>query len=198
MQKNKKDGLEKSAAEELNPILRLAIDTAPLAVFFIVNSKWGIINATAAFMVAITLSLVVTYMLVKELSPMPVITAVFVLIFGGLTVWLNDATFIKIKPTLVNLIFFSLLMGGLFFKKLFLKMCFGQMYKLAEEGWRKLTFRWGFYFLFLAFLNEIVWRNFSNDFWVNFKVFGIMPLTVIFAIAQLSIVNKYNLDKDNT
>lgn len=195
MQKNKNEITSKNSGEDINPILRLAIDTVPLAVFFITNAKWGIFNATAAFMVAITLSLIATYLLVKKLSPMPVITAVFVLVFGGLTVWLHDATFIKIKPTLVNLIFFSLLMGGLFFKKLFLKLCFGEMYRLEDEGWKKLTIRWGFYFLFLALLNEIVWRNFSNDIWVNFKVFGIMPITIIFAISQLALVNKYSLDK---
>ena len=197
MKNNKNDALEPSKEEELNPLLRLLIDFTPLAVFFIANAKWGIINATAAFMVASTLSLVITYLLVKKLSTMPLITGVFVLFFGGLTVWLNDETFIKIKPTLVNLIFFSLLMGGLMFKKLFLKIFFGEMYHLQEEGWRKLTIRWGLYFLFLALVNEIIWRNFSNDFWVNFKVFGIMPLTITFALLQLRVVNKYSLDKDD-
>lgn len=196
MAKNQKAGKPTPEKEELSPTLRLAIDTAPLAVFFVANSQWGIINATGAFMVAMTLSLIITYMLAKKLSPMPVITCVFVLFFGGLTVFLDDSLFIKIKPTMVNLLFAALLFGGLAINKLFLKMCFGDIYKLAEKGWKILTLRWGCYFIFLAIVNEIVWRNFSDDFWVNFKVFGIMPLSLAFALWQLGVVNKYSLEQD--
>ena len=112
---------------------------------------------------------------------MPVVTGVFVLFFGGLTLFLQDPDFIKLKPTIINLVFAFILLGGLKFNKIFLKIAF-QSFKLKDQIWKKLTLRWSFFFIFLAFLNEIVWRNFTNDEWVFFKVWVIFPLTVLFMI----------------
>ncbi|MCU0733835.1 MAG: septation protein IspZ, partial [Hyphomonas sp.] len=117
----------------------------------------------------------------------------FVIIFGGLTLWLEDELFIKLKPTIVNLIFASILLGGLRFGQSLLRHLFGEVFRLTDEGWRKLTLRWGLFFIALAILNEIVWRNFPTDTWVSFKVFGIMPLTMIFGIAQMGLLKAHEL-----
>ncbi len=119
---------------------------------------------------------------------MPLVSGVFVIVFGGLTLILADETFIKIKPTLVNCLFAVVLIGGLAFKKSLLKPLFGSAFQLSEKGWRLLTLRWGGFFILLAFLNEVIWRNFSTDFWISFKLFGILPLTLIFAVLQTPLV----------
>ena len=124
---------------------------------------------------------------------MPLITGVFVLVFGGLTLWLQDDHFIKIKPTIVNGLFAAILFGGLLSGRLFLKIVFGDVMHLSEEGWRVLTLRWALFFVFLAFLNELVWRSFSTDTWVTFKVFGIMPITFVFALAQIGLLKKHEI-----
>jgi intracellular septation protein len=127
---------------------------------------------------------------------MPFVTGVVVVIFGGLTLWLKDETFIKMKPTIVNALFGGALLGGLLFGRSLLGYVFDAVFKLTEEGWRKLTFRWGIFFFVLALLNEVVWRNFSTNMWVNFKVFGIMPITFIFALTQLPLINRYALPEE--
>ena len=119
----------------------------------------------------------------------------FIIIFGGLTLILADETFIKFKPTLVNSLFALILLGGLIFKRSLLKPLFGSAFQLSEEGWRILTLRWGGFFILLAFLNEVIWRNFSTDFWISFKLFGILPLTLIFAVLQTPLVIREQ-DKD--
>jgi intracellular septation protein len=121
------------------------------------------------------------------------VTGIFVLVFGGLTLWLQDDHFIKIKPTIVNGLFAAILFGGLVTGRLFLKIVFGDVMRLSEEGWRSLTVRWALFFVFLAILNEIIWRGFSTDAWVAFKVFGIMPITFLFAIAQIGLLKRYEL-----
>jgi len=177
-----------------SPLIKLALDLGPLIVFFVAFRFLGIYGATAAFMVAILVTLALGYMREKKLSPMPLFTAVLVFVFGGLTLYLKNDTFIKMKPTVLYAFIGMLLLGGLVFNRLFIKYAFGQAFDLSEEGWRKLTWRWALFALVLALLNEIIWRNFSTSIWVDFKVWAIMPLIFLFALAQTPIVLKH----DNT
>jgi intracellular septation protein len=176
---------------QLNPLLKLALDLGPLALFFFANSHYGIFVATASFMVAVLAALAVSYVMTRHLPIMPVVTAVIVVVFGGLTLILHDATFIKVKPTIIYALFGAVLIGGLVFNKPLLGIVFDSMFHLTDEGWRKLTLRWALFFLVLAVLNEIVWRNFSTDAWVDFKVFGVMPLTFLFGAVQVPLLKKY-------
>ncbi|HSM42460.1 MAG TPA: septation protein A [Afifellaceae bacterium] len=180
--------------KELQPLLKLALELGPLGVFFFANARFGIFNATGAFMVAIAVSLGLSWILTRRLAVMPVVTGIVVLVFGTLTLLLEDDTFIKLKPTIVNTLFGVILLGGLAFGKSLLGYIFDSVFKLDEEGWRKLTFRWGLFFFVLAVLNEIVWRNFSTDFWVSFKVFGIMPITLLFTITQMPLIMSHSLE----
>jgi len=178
--------------EELKPQLtKLALELGPLVVFFIVNGRADIFAATAWFMGAMVVSLVLSWVLLKKVAVMPLVTGVVVLIFGSLTLLLQDDTFIKVKPTIVNALFAAVLLGGLVFRHSLLKHVFGDVYKLQPKGWWILTLRWGLFFVFLAVLNEVVWRNFSTDFWVGFKVWATMPLTIVFSMLQLPILNRY-------
>ena len=179
-----------------NPILKLALEIGPLALFFLTNAKAGIFWATAVFMVAILVSLTITWLLERRLPILPLVTGVFVLVFGGLTLILQDELFIKLKPTIVNTLFAIILFGGLFWGKSFLKSLMGSMFRMTDQGWRILTIRWALFFILLAVLNEIVWRNTSTDTWVSFKVFGIMPLTILFSLIQLPTMNRHKLPDD--
>ena len=196
----------KSAADATAPELdsrqglKLLVELGPLVTFFMVNwqgGKWladpkhAIFWATGTFMVATLAALAASRYLFGKVAVMPLITAVFVVVFGGLTLYLQDEQFIKMKPTIVNALFAGLLFAGLMAKRTFLKMVFGDVMRLTEEGWRILTIRWGVFFLLLALLNEFVWRTYPTDTWVSFKVFGIMPLTMIFAMAQIGLLKKY-------
>jgi intracellular septation protein len=173
------------------PLLKLLIELGPLVAFFLVYSRAGIYWATGVLMVATVLSLVASRAIFGRLLAMPVVTAVLVVVFGGLTFWLDDPRFIKIKPTIINLLFAGVLIGGLITRRPLLKMLFGEAFNLTEEGWRKLSVRWTLFFLVLAALNEVVWRNFSEAAWVNFKVFGILPLTLVFAMAQIGLIKRH-------
>jgi intracellular septation protein len=177
-----------------HPLLKLVLEAGPLVVFFVGNAKFGIFAATGAFMVAIVASLVVSWLIERRLPVMPLVTAAFVLVFGGLTLALEDELFIKLKPTIVNLLFAAILFGGLLFGRPLLKPLFAAAFPLTDAGWKVLTLRWAIFFVALAVLNEAVWRSFSTDFWVSFKLFGIMPLTMAFAIAQLPLIRKYALE----
>ena len=177
--------------KQLNPFLKLALDLGPLLLFFFANAKLGIFWATGVFMAAVLVSLVVSYVLIRRLPVMAVVSAIIVTVFGGLTIALENDTFIKVKPTIIYLLFAGILFGGLIFKEPLLEIAFDQVFHLTEEGWRKLTMRWAVFFLALAVLNEIVWRNFSTDTWVSFKVFGALPLTFVFAMLQMPLLNKY-------
>ncbi len=174
-------------------VLKLVLEIGPLVIFFLSNSWWGIQSATKIFMIATIIALALSRWLLGKIAIMPLVTAVFVMIFGGLTVWLEDEVFIKLKPTIVNLFFGSILLGGLIFKKSLLKYVFEDAFYLTDTGWQILTRRWGFFFIVLAILNEIVWRNFSTDSWVAFKTFGIMPITMVFAVAQVGIIKRHEL-----
>ncbi len=192
----------------MKPWLKLIIEAGPLVVFFVVNGRGGLpelrglwlaadaaptfgqslFEATGAFMVVTIIALFAGWFLERRLPTLPLVSGAFVLVFGGLTLALADETFIKLKPTLVNGLFAVILLGGLFFKRTLLKPLFGSAFQLNDEGWRTLTLRWGVFFVFLAILNEIVWRNFSTDFWVAFKLFGVLPLTVVFAGSQTPLI----------
>jgi intracellular septation protein len=176
---------------QLNPLLKLALDLGPLVLFFAINAKFGIFAATAVFMAAVMAALVVSYALIRRLPAMTLVTAVIVLVFGGLTLLLEDETFIKLKPTIIYLLFAVVLFGGLLLRKPLLEIVFDQMFHLTEEGWRKLTIRWATFFLVLAVVNEVVWRTQSTDFWVSFKVFGMVPLTFAFAMLQVPLLTRY-------
>jgi intracellular septation protein len=196
---------------ELNPLLKLVLDLGPLFLFFFANarpalflpfvalfypgivadSQRGIFVATAVFMVAVVAALAVSFALIRRLPMMPLVSAIIVVVFGGLTLVLHDEMFIKLKPTLIYALFGGVLAGGLLFNKLFLGMVFDQMFHLTDEGWRRLTVRWAAFFFALAALNEIIWRTQSTDFWVSFKVFGFVPLTFLFAVLQYPLLTKY-------
>jgi intracellular septation protein len=174
--------------------IRLLSDLGPLILFFATFELFGIYAATAVFMAAVLAALALGYWRERRLMPMPLFTAVLVVIFGGLTLYLQDATFIKMKPTVLYAFFGVVLIGGLRFNRLFIKYVFEQAFDLSDEGWRKLTWRWGLFFLALAVLNEAVWRNFSTAIWVDFKVFGIMPLIFLFALAQTPLVLRHQVE----
>ena len=207
-QANAQTDAKEANLEDLKPaITKLGLELGPLVVFFLVNAQgerilnafpvlqsWfsqPIIFATAVFMVAMAISLVLSKMILKRVPVMPLVTGVVVLVFGGMTLYFQDALFIKLKPTITNVLFGSILLGGLVFGQSLLRYVFGEVYKLQERGWYLMTLRWGIFFFVLAAINEIVWRNFSDDFWVAFTVWGIMPLTMIFAMAQLPLLTKY-------
>ncbi|MCX5494820.1 septation protein A [Kaistia dalseonensis] len=176
--------------KELNPILKLLLELGPLGVFFFANARYGIYWATGAFMVVTLAALAASLVITRRLPIMPLVTGIVVVVFGGLTLWLHDDTFIKMKPTIVNALFGAVLLGGLLFGRSLLGYVFDSVFKLTDEGWRVLTFRWGLFFLLLAVLNEVIWRMFSTDVWVQFKVFGIMPLTLVFTLSQLPLITR--------
>ena len=170
---------------------KLMIELGPLLAFFAAWFLADIFWATGVLMAATLVSVVASKMLLGRVSPVIIATAVLVVVFGGLTFWFGDAHFIKMKPTIINLLFAGVLLGGLLTGRPLLKLLFGEAFNLTEEGWRKLTLRWILFFVVMAVLNEIVWRNFSEATWVNFKVFGILPLTLVFAMSQIGLIKRY-------
>src|SRR6516165_2321898 len=183
--------MDQAAKPQINPFLKIALDLGPLVLFFIANGRLGIFGATAVFMVATVLALVIGYVLTKHVPIVPLVSAGIVLVFGSLTLYLQDETFIKIKPTIIYVLFGAVLLGGQLMGKPLLALLFDQVFHLNPEGWRKLTIRWALFFFALAILNEIVWRTQSTDTWVTLKVFGFMPLTFLFAAAQYPLLQKY-------
>jgi intracellular septation protein len=176
-------------------LLKLAVELGPLMVFFVGNARAGIFWGTAAFIVATAASLIASRLLFGRIPTMPLVSGIFVLVFGGLTLYLQDELFIKLKPTIVNTVFAAILFGGLFAGHPLLKFVFGDVFRLTDEGWRKLTLRWACFFAVLAVLNEIIWRHFSTDAWVTFKVFAIMPITMVFALMQVGLLRRYEQNK---
>jgi intracellular septation protein len=179
---------------QLNPFLKFALDLGPLVLFFFANERFGIFAATATFMVAVLAALAISYAMTRHIAIMPVVTAIIVVVFGGMTLFLHDATFIKVKPTIIYALFGAVLIGGLVFNKPLLGIVFDSLFHLTDEGWRKLTLRWAIFFFVLAVLNEIVWRNTSTNMWVDFKVFGVMPLTLAFGALQTPLLKKYEAE----
>lgn len=205
----------------MNPLVRIAVEIGPLAAFFLLNARGDdviealqgtetlvfmeangtdkpIFMATAGFMVMTLLSLAINYAVERRLPIMPLVSGVFVLGFGTLTLLLQDEQFIKLKPTITNMLFAVILFGGLAFGRPLLRPLFGSVLELSPRGWRILTMRWASFFVVLAILNEIVWRSFSTDTWVDFKVFGIMPLTLIFAMSQVPLLKRESLIADDS
>jgi intracellular septation protein len=174
-----------------NAHVKLLIEFGPLAAFGITYFAAGIFWATGVVMVTSVLALAASWSRFGRLLPVPLMTATLVLVFGGLTFWLNDPRFIKLKPTIINLLFAGLLFFGLMTGRPLLKLLLGEAFNLTEEGWRKLSFRWALFFLGLAALNELVWRSFSETVWVNFKVFGILGLSLVFAMAQIGLIKRH-------
>jgi intracellular septation protein len=175
------------------PVLKFVLELGPLALFFVTNYKFGIFPATGVLMVSVLVALAISYYLTRRLPIMPVVTAIAVTIFGALTFLLHDEIFIKLKPTIVNSLFGVTLLGALALGKPLLPIVLDSVLHLSEEGWRKLTLRWGLFFFVLAALNEIVWRTQTTDFWAGFKAFGIMPLTIVFALTQVPLIMRYEV-----
>ena len=200
------------AKPKINPGLKLALEFGPLLAFFFANARaeWlserltflavlgePIFVATAIFMLATAISMSLSWILTRTIPLMPLISGVVVLVFGALTLWLHNDLFIKIKPTIVNALFSGLLLGGLFiFRTSLLRYVFDSAFQIDEEGWHKLTIRWGLFLAFMAVLNEVLWRNFSTDFWIAFKVWGNMPITIAFTLTQMPLLMRHSLEND--
>ena len=202
--------------QKVNPVLKLVLEMGPLVLFFLANYKpelfkplverfmapalfegpsGNIFTATAVFIPATVIALIAGLVLTRHIPVMPLVSGIFVLVFGVLTLWLQDKTFIKLKPTIVNTLFGLILLGGLAFGKPLIRIVLDAAFDLKPEGWRKLTLNWGLFFLFLAVLNEVVWRNFSTDFWVAFKVWATMPITILFTISQMPLILRHSVDE---
>ena len=177
-----------------HPVFKLATELGPLIVFFVANAKFNLFVATGAFMVAIVAAMIASYVVVRHVPMMAIVTAVIVLVFGTLTLVLHDETFIKVKPTIIYGLFAAILGGGLLFGRSFIAILFNQMFNLTPKGWRILTMRWALFFLGMAVLNEVIWRTQSTDFWVAFKAFGAVPITMVFAISQMPLIKRYHLE----
>ncbi len=201
---------QKEKKEGVNPLLKLVLELGPLMVFFFANARgeWlvrkfpvlaefggPIFVATGLFMAATAIALIASWLLMRTLPIMPMVSGVVVFIFGALTLYLQDDIFIKMKPTIVNTLFGVVLLGGLLFGRSLLGYVFDSAFRMDAEGWRKLTLRWGLFFLLLAVLNEVIWRSFSTDTWVAFKVWGIMPLTLLFTLSQMPLIMRHSVDE---
>ena len=178
----------------MKSLYKLLIDIGPLAVFFIFYTRSGLQASILPFMVATVIAVLFSYILEKKIPIMPTVGAGIVLLFGGLTIYFDNDIFFKMKPTIINVLFAVILYGGILINKPLLKYLLGAALKLEETGWKILTQRWIGFFIALAVLNEIVWRTQSTDIWVNFKVFGILPITFIFTMTQFPLIKKYQIE----
>ena len=178
----------------MKSLYKILIDIGPLAVFFIFYTRSGLQASILPFMVATVIAVLFSYILEKKIPIMPTVGAGIVLLFGGLTIYFDNDVFFKMKPTIINVLFAVILYGGILINKPLLKYLLGAALKLEETGWKILTQRWIGFFIALAVLNEIVWRTQSTDVWVNFKVFGILPITFIFTMTQFPLIKKYQIE----
>ena len=178
----------------MKSIFKLLIDIGPLAVFFVFYTRSDLKTAILPFMIATIIAVLFSYIVEKKIPIMPTVGAVIILIFGGLTIYFDNETFFKMKPTIINLLFAGILYGGVILNKSLLRYLLGAALKLQDEGWDILTKRWIGFFIALAILNEIIWRTQTTDIWVNFKVFGILPITFIFTLTQFSTIKKYQIE----
>jgi len=177
-----------------HPLFKLATELGPLMVFFVANAKFHLFVATGAFMVAVVVAMIASYVVTRHVPIMALVTGIIVLVFGTLTLVLHDETFIKVKPTIIYCLFALTLGGGLLFGRSLIAILFDQVFNLTPHGWRLLTARWALFFLGMAILNEVIWRTQSTDFWVAFKAFGVIPLTMIFGVIQMPLIKRYHLE----
>ena len=178
------------------PIIKFTADFGPLLIFFIIyfNNENDLKIAIPPFIIATLIALIVVYFLEKRIPMVPLVSGVLITFFGGLTLYFDNKIFFYMKPTIINILFAAVLFFGRYFtKKPLLKLLFQNAFELKEEGWNKLNYRWINFFLFIAVLNEIVWRTQSEAFWVNFKVWGLLPISFLFAASQVSLINKYKI-----
>lgn len=180
----------------MNQTAKFLLDIAPLAAFMLGFKLFDMQVATIALMVATALSLGIIYIFEKKLAIAPLVTGVMVGVFGTLTLILHDETFIKIKPTIINLLLASLLLGGVAFKKPMLQYVMGVAFQLNDTAWRILTIRLGLFFILLAIVNEVVWRHFSTDFWISFKLFGMLGLNILFWLANTPFIARHQVKQD--
>lgn len=201
--------MSNSSEAQINPGLKLALELGPV-ILFVLAYNFGepyapllglpeavhkpIFLGTLVLMVATPIAIAVSYILTRKIPAMPLVTLVVVMIFGAITIYTQDAFFKKIQPTIVNTIFGAVLIGGMVFGKSFLKTVMDQAFAIDEEGWTKLTWRWGYFFLFLAVVNEIVWRNFSESFWVSFKLWGMTSLSFLFILSQMPLLMRHSTE----
>jgi len=178
----------------MKSIFKLLIDIGPLAVFFVFYTRGDLQSAILPFMIATVIAVLFSYILEKKIPIMPTAGAAIILVFGGLTIYFDNEVFFKMKPTIINILFAIILYTGQMVNKPLLKYLLGAALKLKDEGWVILTKRWIGFFIALAILNEIIWRTQSTDLWVNFKVFGILPITFIFTMTQFSLIKKYQIE----
>jgi intracellular septation protein len=181
----------------MNPFLKLGLDLGPLLIFFVANAMFGIFTATGVFMATMCIAMAIGFTIERTISPVALVTGVLVLIFGGLTLWLSNDIFIKIKPTILYAMFAAVLLGGLLADRLLIKYVLGQSMRLPDTAWRALTWRWSAFFLALAIANEFMWRNFSTDYWVAFKVWVVFPLTLIFALSQTPYIARHQIESED-
>ena len=178
------------------PIIKFLTDFGPLLIFFLIyfNYEQSLEIAIPPFIIATLIALIVVYFLEKRIPMIPLLSGILITLFGGLTLYFNNNIFFYMKPTIINLLFAGILFFGKYFtKKSLLELFFQNTLKLESEGWEKLGYRWICFFIFMAILNEIVWRTQSEAFWVNFKVWGLLPISFLFAITQVPLINKYRL-----
>lgn len=182
----------------MNPQLRRSVvDFGPLLLFFVAYRVFDLYVATATVMMAAVAAAGLGFFLDRKLHPVPLITAIIVLVFGGLTLYLNNEMFIKMKPTMIYTLFGGVLLGGLWFNRPFVKHVFGTALVLSDRSWHVLTWRFGLFFLAMAVINELIWRNFSNDIWVNYHVFGAIALTLLFSLGQVPFLLKHQIEKES-
>ena len=178
--------------------MRLALDLGPLLLFFLANAKFGIFAATAIFIAAIVVAMAISFALVRHVTALQLFSAFMVIVMGGLTIWLHDETFIKLKPTIYYVFVSGLLSFGLATGRPLLKNVLGTAYPgLSEEGWRKLTRNWALFFAAMAVANEMVWRNSSTSFWVGYKLWGAIPATLLFALANVPMLMRHGLSHED-
>jgi intracellular septation protein len=189
--------VEKSAPSPKAQLLKVGLELAPLIIFFIVNARQGIFPAVLALTVATAISLAAMLWLFGKIAPMPLISAGLVFVFAALTWYFNDETFIKIKPTIVYLLFAAPLLAGLVFRRPLLQLMLEDAMQLDAAGWWTLSLRWGLFFVSMAILNEIVWRNFSTDAWAAMKAFGFLPMTLAFGAAQVPLILRHQIATDS-
>ena len=183
--------------QKLSPNAKMAADFVPLVIFGVTYAFTDIFIATIAIVIATLISLGLTYSVEKRIAKAPAVTAIILVFFGILTIVFDDPTFFYVKPTIVSLFFALVLLFGLLTNKQIMKILFEQALELEDEGWTKLSFRWMILFFVLAGVNELVWRNFDETTWVNYKLFGATGITLLFTFAQAPLIMKYQIPQDD-